>query len=170
MIIINRALFLLTFLMTGCSGSENDDNRSTDVLFAAYISTNVEEIKSSDKYLKDIEGMTLIELKENSFKPNRSLIVTLVNLMDSFEVDDKKVRHLLDLLIRKGEPIVVVDKHKCNFVDQLIMKGDVNIFRNLLDRGLRLPEDDTCTVDVIEKYKFRYSEEGYEEVVNLISG
>ncbi len=91
-------------------------------------------------------------------------------MSDSFEVDPNKLYRLIDLLVHKGEPIVDLDSSKCNFVDQLIMKGDIQLFGYLVDKGLRVPKERTCNLDVLEKYRFRYDDDSYNVMLKELSG
>lgn len=160
---------LLSFSVLYTACSVDDSNRSTDELFVSFISKNASGSGYSDKLFSYFEKADLQELREKSFFPERSLIVTVINLSDSFDVDTGKLYRLIDLLVDKGESIVDLDSSKCNFVDQLIMKGDVQLFRYLVDKGLRVPKEKNCTVDVLEKYRFRYGEDSYNVMLKELS-
>jgi len=155
-------IFLLLFFI-GCS--EELQGKSTDELFANYISLDTENKIPIDEYYGYFNKATLNDLKTNSFIPTRSLIVTLVNLSDSFEVDDRKFYKLIDLLLTKGESLAGLEDSECNFVDQLIMKGDVQLFKYLVSKGMKIPDNTNCTVEILNKYKFRYTSESYDSML-----
>ncbi len=158
----------LSILVLCISCSANEYSRSTDEIFANFISKHSGNLLS-DKAFTHIENSDLKDLKESSLFPDRSLIVTVVNLSDSFEEDTEKLYKLIGLLIEKGESVAELGSTKCNFVDQLIMKADIKLFRYLLAKGLKVPKDRNCTIEVLEKYKFRYDGNSYKTMRSILS-
>lgn len=157
----------ITFLTIGCN--EIDVNRSTDEIFVEYLSSDQEKISTAEKYFTYIKNSELSLLRANSLLPKKSMIAAVIDLSDGFEVDDIRYYKLLDLLITKGESLDYLNDSKCNFVDQLIMRGDINTFRFLINKGLKIPSDNECTIDILIEYKFRYDEQTYEIIMELLN-